>query len=347
MTRETKIGLLVGLAFIIVIGILLSDHMTSTTDPPKAPLSVAGGNVRESVTTPAAPGASGAIVGGAGAPAVVAPTQSVLTGADLTNSQRPPVQIQVGPGAPQQAQSPVVVQQGPAAQPPVQVAPAPSPTAQRIVGESPVVIAPPQPQSQSPLSHPLQQLASRHGEEIVPVGSASGNAAKPQPVPMAPVREYKAQTGDSLSKIASRFMGSASKANQEAIVRLNPSLIQNPNKIVEGRTYVLPPAPAAADGAAAANPVPAAPAPTPAAPSTDTAAARRTEPAAAAAGDAFTWYTVKDNENLWKIAAEQLGSGNAWTQIRDLNPDVLKGEDKLRVNMRIRIPNKPVASAAH
>ena len=45
--------------------------------------------------------------------------------------------------------------------------------------------------------------------------------------------------------------------------------------------------------------------------------------------------------------SEQLGSGNAWTQIRDLNPDVLKGEDKLRVNMRLRIPNKPVASAAH
>ena len=35
MTRETKIGLLVGLAFIIVIGILLSDHLTSSTEPPK------------------------------------------------------------------------------------------------------------------------------------------------------------------------------------------------------------------------------------------------------------------------------------------------------------------------
>ena len=58
MTRETKIGLLVGLAFIIVIGILLSDHMTSTTEPPKAPLSVAGNNLRESVVTPAAPNAA-------------------------------------------------------------------------------------------------------------------------------------------------------------------------------------------------------------------------------------------------------------------------------------------------
>src|SRR4029434_246271 len=53
MTRETKIGLLVGLAFIIVIGILLSDHMTSTTQPPQAALAESASNVRESVTAPA------------------------------------------------------------------------------------------------------------------------------------------------------------------------------------------------------------------------------------------------------------------------------------------------------
>ncbi len=51
MTRETKIGMLVGLAFIIVIGILLSDHMTSTTEPPKAALASAGPDVRRGTTT--------------------------------------------------------------------------------------------------------------------------------------------------------------------------------------------------------------------------------------------------------------------------------------------------------
>jgi hypothetical protein len=49
MTRETKIGLLVGLAFIIVIGILLSDHLTSATEPPQAPLAQAGNDVRRGV----------------------------------------------------------------------------------------------------------------------------------------------------------------------------------------------------------------------------------------------------------------------------------------------------------
>src|SRR5207237_10110271 len=54
MTRETKIGLLVGLAFIIVIGILLSDHFRGATEPPTAPLDTVGRNVRTATATPGA-----------------------------------------------------------------------------------------------------------------------------------------------------------------------------------------------------------------------------------------------------------------------------------------------------
>ena len=347
MTRETKIGLLVGLAFIIVIGILLSDHMTSTTEPPKAPLSVAGSNLRDSVVTPAAPnGVTPVAAAAAPQQTAVAPTQQVLTGAELSAAQRTtPQTIQVGPAA-QAQQSPVVVQQGPAQQPvqsPVQVTAAPP----QQQNDSPVVVAPPV--AQPPASHPLQHLASRHGEELVPLGTQPGAHVRQQPVPMAPVREYKAQSGDSLSKMAARFLGSSNKANRDAIIRMNPSLQQNPDKIVEGRTYVLPPAPTTDATTASA---PAAPSSAPVTP-----VASRTNPApvetprraetSPAAGENFTWYTVKENESLWKIASEQLGSGNAWTQIRDLNQDVLRGEDQVRANTRIRLPNKPVASAAH
>ena len=45
MTRETKIGLLVGLAFIIVIGILLSDHINTSTEPPAAAWGAAYGSL--------------------------------------------------------------------------------------------------------------------------------------------------------------------------------------------------------------------------------------------------------------------------------------------------------------
>src|SRR5438270_11164882 len=52
MTRETKIGLLVGLAFIIIVGILLSEPLNHAGDAQPAPLPFAGANVRNGVTAP-------------------------------------------------------------------------------------------------------------------------------------------------------------------------------------------------------------------------------------------------------------------------------------------------------
>ena len=359
MTRETKIGLLVGLAFIIVIGILLSDHMTSTTDPPKAPLSMAGANVRESVAAPTS--AQGSTAAAATPPpAVAAPAQPVMTQQELVPQpqpaqrpvvQGPPVQsIQVGPGV-AQAQPPISIQQGGqgagAAQqqnpPPVQVGPVVQPGA-------PVVLAPPTGQRRG-AGHPLQGVAQQHGEEIVVFGDNTGlppagtGGAAPPPVPMAPLREYKAQTGDSLSRLASRFLGANTKANREAIVRANASLQQNPDKIIEGRTYLIPvaqPATPGANGVASAQPQnnpPQAPAATP------TPEANPASQGESAAAGAFTWYTVKENDNLWRIAADPLGTGTASKQLKELNADVLKGNDNLQVGMRLRIPPRPVASA--
>lgn len=344
MTRETKIGLLVGLAFIIVIGILLSDHMTSTTAPPKAPLSVAGANVRESVAAPTAGHA--VVTGPAPAQLPIAPAQPVLTRQELAappvqhpvqppqdQAQRPPVQsIQVGPGV-AQAQPPITIQQ-----PPITMIPA---------GDSPITIAPAG--GRRGPAHPVQGVAAQHGEEIVTVGETAA-AANP-PVPMTPLREYKAQSGDSLSKLASRFLGSNSKANREAIIRANATLQQNPDRIIANRTYLIPaPNPSAAPPAAAA-PAAAAVAPlaqatrsgrAPAAPTNDPSAATHAEPAA---GAGFTWYTVKENDSLWRIASDQLGTGTAAKHLKELNADVLKGNDNLQVGMRLKIPPRPVASA--
>src|SRR5688572_9165719 len=119
MTRETKIGLLVGLAFIIVIGILLSDHMTSTTEPTQAKLGGAGENVRDSVITPA-PATEPPVTAVVSTPpaAPISPAQPVPTRGDLLAQQTrqpqpvgPRVQnVQVGPGAPV-THEPIVIQQ--------------------------------------------------------------------------------------------------------------------------------------------------------------------------------------------------------------------------------------------
>jgi nucleoid-associated protein YgaU len=69
-------------------------------------------------------------------------------------------------------------------------------------------------------------------------------------------------------------------------------------------------------------------------------------PASSPAPGGGYWYVVKENDNLWKIAAEQLGSGNAWLQIKELNKDALKGSETVQPNMRLRLPSKPLASAS-
>src|SRR5438094_142401 len=91
MTRETKIGLLVGLAFIIVIGILLSDHLTQTNEPQQAQLAQVAGNVRTGVAVP----------GGAQAPAssAGAVTPATQQGIAATDRNSAPVAWPLDQGA--------------------------------------------------------------------------------------------------------------------------------------------------------------------------------------------------------------------------------------------------------
>src|SRR4051812_9157714 len=94
MTRETKIGLLVGLAFIIVIGILLSDHLTSANEPPQAPLAQAGRDVRSAV---AAPGGANAPVTQVQIPQQVAPHSAVATQEELRPRPQAVTVVHIGP----------------------------------------------------------------------------------------------------------------------------------------------------------------------------------------------------------------------------------------------------------
>ncbi|HWB54214.1 MAG TPA: hypothetical protein VG722_08475, partial [Tepidisphaeraceae bacterium] len=77
MTKETKIGLLVGMAFIIVVGILLSDHVADSTRPPQAVLSNVGSNVRDSVAIPQ-PAPTPVVLAAPAGPTTPVPTQEEL-----------------------------------------------------------------------------------------------------------------------------------------------------------------------------------------------------------------------------------------------------------------------------
>ena len=357
MTRETKIGLLVGLAFIIVIGILLSDHLTSATEPQQAQLAQVAGNVRTGVAVPgAAQQQQQPPITNVAPPQDVSPQQTVLTKEELTPKQ-PPVEIVKigGPANPaptqqqqqqQQQQAPAVADaKSQAKEPPITVVdatPTPAPAPVKAI---------------DPAKNPLARVAEAFNEELVPVGAEH---QQPKSEPTKPLiaaaalppgaRHYKAGPGDSVSRLAARFLGADTKANRDAILAVNPTLQKNPNIIVLGRTYVIPAAPTASAAPAPLPDAPTTPPPVPA-PIVEVNQAPTAPPAPSpvvidpAGAQAESFYVVKPGDSLTKISVEQLGSAAGVPAIMDLNRDVLKGSDVIRPNMKLRLPAKPLAMA--
>lgn len=102
MTRETKIGLLVGLAFIIIVGILLSEPLSRSSEVSPAPLPGVGSNVRSAVATPGAntapPISMQQTQVAQQAPISVAPQQTVPTQQEVVRP-RGGIGVVIGPGA--------------------------------------------------------------------------------------------------------------------------------------------------------------------------------------------------------------------------------------------------------
>ncbi len=138
---------------------------------------------------------------------------------------------------------------------------------------------------------------------------------------------YVVQAKDTLSEIALRELGS-SKRWQE-LVELNPGL--DPRKLREGMRLRLPdgetesarPLAASADPRTTTKPSEASSAPPP-----------DEKPKASASGGRDV--RVQPGDSLWKIAARELGDGNRWREIAELNPKT--NPDKLYVGALLTLP---------
>ncbi|HEY7117721.1 MAG TPA: LysM peptidoglycan-binding domain-containing protein [Tepidisphaeraceae bacterium] len=361
MTRETKIGLLVGLAFIIVIGILLSDQLMRSTEPPPAPLASVADTLRKGTATPAPTRAPVAQVQ---PQQDVTPDNTVPTRDEIT--RRPPpvtflpgagagTSVQVGPGTGASAQA------GNANPGQAQAPTAPAGQAGRAIGligtDSPNNTAAPirGQRGDGTAGRSIADVAAAIGETLVGPDGQPLRASQPlQPISQQPqtpgtstarprqaaagsARQYVAEPGDSLSRIAARLMGANTKANRDAIVRANPQLEADPNKIIVGQTYNIP-APGG-QGAQAQTP--------PAAQRGAAPTAERTErtPAPVKAAGAEFWYEVRPGDSLWKIAKQQLGDAGTVPAIKELNKDIVKNWDVLPAGTRLRMPARPIASA--
>jgi len=181
----------------------------------------------------------------------------------------------------------------------------------------------------------INERVLRNPDELVPVGQAAG--ARPPVDPSAP-RHYTAQPGDTVSRLAGRFYGTNNKANRDLIINANPPLQAEGNPVIVGKVYVLP----------SAGLLPTAPFNA----RCDASAGSRsrgadTAPAAAAPApiDA-SYYNGQGERQPLEDRRFAAGNPNAWTTIRDMNADVLKGGENVIVNMRLRLPSKAIVSAS-
>ena len=299
MTRETKISLLVGLAFIIVIGILLSDHFRSTQELPQAVLADEVSGARRSTDVPGSSNPGITFV----APSETTPKESVPTHDELTTPPSPVVPLSHYNNKPQNDRP--------------------------MIGRA-------DSQQQDEPRNPIIAEAQRNGEPMEPAnlngtpktddGMTAPPAETPAPVAAGP-RQYKAGDGDTVSRMAAKFLGGNTKANRDAIIDANPSLQDDPDRVIVGKTYNIHDR---GDDETASN--------APVAPRNLTSTA---------SGAYF--YTVKEGDSLWQIANNELEDPSAVDAIKDLNTNVLKGEqhDVVIPGMKLRLPAKPVADTTN
>lgn len=310
MTRETKIGLLVGLAFIIVIGVLLSDHLTSANNPKMSnQMAGIGGDAYTSLVTP----------GGANANKNVKITPPV----DVLPREQVPTPTEMIVRAPEVVIPQIDITAPPAAKrDPIEIVDmGPSPSVNALPGvriadgsSADPVVAP-----------PVVAVAPIRSLPTVEIPAASRTEK----------RTHKAQAGDTVSKLAYKYYGKNTRSLRDLIVKVNPALQRSPDKIVVGQLYVIPPAPSAApQDTVAASTV-----------SRTMMASATTQPTprTRAAAVSLKTYTVKANDSIWRIATEQCHDINSAKQILALNKDVLKGSNKLQIGMKLKLPEKKVS----
>ncbi len=203
-------------------------------------------------------------------------------------------------------------------------------------------------------SEPLPELkpAEMLNKVTDVVEPAKPAAAAPKPLIIPGSKTYLVVAGDNLPTIAKKVYGPEEGnrlANIDRIFQANLTVLKSPAEVKVGQKLVIPPPLPPLPKPAPTTTTTTAPAPNPNKPSDMLpktlfekveSLGRRAPAAVPPATPEGRWYTVQDGDNLWKIAAGQLGAGSRWDEIHKLNAEILTSQDALKVGMRLRLPAK-------
>lgn len=167
---------------------------------------------------------------------------------------------------------------------------------------------------------------------VSPPATAQPTAPSPPPIQQVWPKAYTVSEGDSLAAIAQKFYGPEEgnrRVNVMRIFEANRRILKSADEIVVGQKLVIPGLPGAGEPQQSGIF------------SGSMFETRRSIGEILLGGSSARSggkYVVKEGENLWKIAARQLGDGSRYKEIFKLNKDKLEDEDSVVTGMTLRMP---------
>lgn len=309
--RETKLALLIGFIAILVVGVLVSDHLSDDGRDELADLTAGDAALAPPIVMPP-------LESGRRGPAEPPPLER--RGATLAQSggESGPTPL-VG----HRFDVPVVREESRRE----------NASAERRGESQPAQIVrrePERPQNSE------RQTGRSDGESVSRGGREAESDRATPAVEDGPPIIHIVTAGETLGEISQRHLGSAGRWKE--IQRANAPAVPENGAIRVGMRLVIPRAASASAPSGAGTQTQ-----TQAQSSSQGQAERRAE------GGSEGWgrrYTVVEGDTLWRIAQRELGDGGRWREILSANSDVIPGDGGVTVGMQIRLPGRASASAA-
>jgi len=336
MARETKIGLLVGMGFIVCFAIILSKR---GGDHPSSPRR-AYPTLSTASQTPSTPGTAEQRARDFGRNPRSDSNPNAATPRPEPTVAEPPVVTPPAPTGPALATHDTQP-------PPTELDRSLANLLAGMQAEADELIVPqtePAPMLKSPVERNHVTEENHTLAAIPPVAHSEGaplpdGGALPPP---ARTRPYVVEKGDTLTRIAQKCYGTSSKDIVDAIFEANRKTLPGPDRLVIGQTLQLPERIGnMAAGDKPRNP-PAeaqdrAPEKAPAAkPRQDNL--RKLEPPGKSKG--YRWYEVRKGDRYESIAKRELGDARRWKEVYELNKKVFPKASDIRWGVRIKLPEK-------
>ncbi len=330
MARETKVGLLVGLGFIVCFAVILSRR--SSPEPADAQLAFNPFTPAPSLHAPATPpSARESLSVSRNSPPVSRNSPRPLpedSPADPARAANPRPQEDFDPGLVERNAAALVEQGEFEAQPPRLTSAGSNPSAgeRRSLRELLDRATTQGPRNDPPQAQPRQRKrASPPRRRLAAPAASTGDGTA-----------YTVAPGDTLWKIAGKAYGK--KSTQQlvnAIFEANRGVMKSPDDLKAGASLILP-------GWEGALPKPA----RNAARGSEAAPSQRQDDGRPPIGDeSIRWYQVRPRDGYASIARRELGDVSRWREIHELNKDKFPDPDRIRDGVRIKLPPVMVALA--